>query len=102
MNNSLDNLYLLDLINEKNEVIEYIRGVVRDYVTVYQHIGDKLKVMGDDGEPDVDMEADIEQCFDTIQPLLTLYEDTKPENIEKTLAQYKLLKSRYFGNNTLN
>ena len=41
MNNSLDNLYLLDLINEKNEVIEYIRGVVRDYVTVYQHIGDK-------------------------------------------------------------
>ena len=100
--NGLDNLFLLDTITEKNEIIEYVRNVVRDYVTVYQNIGNKLKDMGDDGEPDADMETDIEQCFDAIQPLLTLYEDTKPENIEKTLAQYKLLKSRYFGNNTLN
>jgi hypothetical protein len=89
-------------MSREQDIIDYMREVVSAYVTVYQNIGNKLKDMGDDGEPDSDLEIDIEQCFDTIQPLLTLYEDTKPENIDRTLAQYKLLKSRYFGNNTLN
>jgi hypothetical protein len=98
----LSPLDLLTIISEKNEVIAYMRDVVKAYVDIYERIGNKLKELDDDEEPDSDMEVDIEQCFDTIQPLLSLYEDTRPENIEKTLAQYKLLKTKHVSNITLN
>lgn len=83
-------------------ICQYMRNVVKAYVDVYEDIGRQIKQLGDDEEPSEELEGNMELCFDVIQPLLTLYEDTKPENIDETLAGHSLSAINRITNPTLN
>jgi hypothetical protein len=91
-------------IEKQSRLIEYMRNVVKAYTDTYQSIGAHLKEMDDagDDEPAPEMDDEIMLCFDQIQPILTLYEDTKPENIDKTLAGHSASLMQKIGNRTLN
>jgi hypothetical protein len=95
-------LDLLDIITKKNQTIEYMRNIVKAYTDTYTGIGTFLKEMEEDDDVPQEIEDDIVLCFDRLQALLTLYEDTKPENIDKTLAGYSSSQINKIGNNTLN
>lgn len=93
---------LLEIAEKQDKLIEYMRNVVKAYVDTYQRIGEELKNLGDGDEPSEEMEDDMELCFDQIQPLLTLYEDTKPENIDETLAGHSASALHKLAKTTLN
>lgn len=91
-----------EIIGRQADTIQYMRGVVKAYVDTYQAIGTQLKELGEDEEPSQGMEDDIEMCFNQIQPLLTLWEDTLPENIDATLAGHSSSAINKVGNTSLN
>lgn len=93
---------LFESLNKQYAIIQYMRNTVKAYVDTYQNIGNQLKALEDDEEPSQGMEDDIEMCFNQIQPLLTLWEDTLPENIEATLAGHGLSAINKVGNTSLN
>jgi t-SNARE complex subunit (syntaxin) len=93
---------LQEEVKKQAEVIQYMRTVVKAYTDTYQAIGDQLKALDEDEEPSQEMEDNIEMCFNQIQPLLTLWEDTLPENIDETLAGHSASAINKIGNTSLN
>jgi len=87
----------VEILIEQQRVIDYIRSVVKCYVDSYQMIEAKLLDAQDAGateeESDIllhSLDQEVQHCLECLQPVLTLWEDTQPENITTTLAGNKL------------
>lgn len=89
-------------IETQQKVIDYMRQTVAAYVNVYHRIGVVLNALEEDEETPIEMENEIMQLHDLLQPILTLYEDTKPENIPALLAGHGLSQIKRAASNTIN
>lgn len=75
------------IIEKQAKIIAYMRSVVKQYVDAYEAIERKI-TQGSVLREEPDMDQEVFDCHNALQPVLTLWGDTKPENIDSTLAGF--------------
>jgi hypothetical protein len=76
------------IIALQQSTINYMRSIVKRYVDNYNMIETALISTDPDQRDSVlnSMDDIVVNCHASLQPVLTLWEDTKPENVKNTLA----------------
>ncbi len=96
---------LKETIDKQQKIIVYMRNTVKAYIDVYLNIGQRLEAADDDADEEeimAQMDDLVMQCHDLLQPVLTLWEDTKPENIDETLAGHGTSQIKRIFSSTIN
>jgi hypothetical protein len=94
------------VVAKQQKLIEYMRSTVKSYIDIYMCIGQKLEEADNNDVEESEVMAELDdvvmQCHDLLQPVITLWEDTKPENIDETLAGHSISQMQRVTSFTLN